>query len=74
MTIHNSSSSTKLVLGPIQTLGVPISSPRLPDWKMEMQELEEGMTTRDNNCRPILLAVPTVNQRLQGTGFYPPIR
>ena len=42
---------------------------------MEMREVgEESMITRDNNCRRLLSAVPTVDQRLQGTGFYPPIR
>jgi hypothetical protein len=35
---------------------------------------EEAMITRDINCKLLLLAVLTVDQRLQGTAFYPPIR
>jgi hypothetical protein len=69
-TIHNnssssSSSSSKLVLGLIQTHGIPMSFLHRPDWKMEIREMEEVMITRDSNGRRLLLA-----ERLQGTGFY----
>ena len=41
---------------------------RLPDWKMEVAE--ESLITRDNICRRLLLAVPPVDRRIRGTGFY----
>jgi hypothetical protein len=65
MTIHSSSRSSNLVLGLIQT---PITFLRPPRWKMEV--LEEDMISRDNNCRPSLLAV-FLDHRLRETAFYP---
>ena len=36
---------------------------RHPDWKIEMREVgEEGLIATHNNCRSLLLAVPTVDQ------------
>ena len=62
-TIHYNNSSGNLALGFIQTHRIPISS-----FFCIIQE--EGMITRDNNCIRLLLAVPTVEQRLWRMVFY----
>ena len=73
--IHNNNGSSNHALGFIQTHRIPISFFSAPfELELEMREVgEEGMITRDNNCIHLLLAVPTVDQRLRKMRFYLPI-
>ena len=66
--IHNYNNNSNLALRRTYSGPDPISFLRHPNWKMEMREVgEESFAYRRH---PLLLAVPTEDQRLRGTGFY----